>query len=70
MLTHSTGFRARNLDLPLYPEFIIPFVRIVESYDKTVFGSISNITLSDIYIRNGYSDKLVPNAEICLGNFD
>ena len=59
MLTHSTGFRARDLELPLHPEFIQRFVKTVEKYDKLVFGSISDIKLADIFIRNGKSDKLM-----------
>ncbi len=64
MLTHSTGFRARNLDFPLSAEFIAEFKNTIEKYDRRIFGSISEIVPSDIYIRNGFSDKLVPNAEI------
>jgi hypothetical protein len=64
MLTHSTGFRARNLEFPLRYEFCKQFKDIVERYDRKVFGSISNIAISDIYIRNGFSDKLIPHAEI------
>ena len=58
MLTHSTGFRARDLEFPLDPEFIQRFVRTVEKYDRVVFGNISDIELADIFIRNGKSDKL------------
>lgn len=58
MLTHSTGFRVRDLKFPLHPELVERFVRTVEKYDKVVFGSISNIELADIFIRNGKSDKL------------
>ena len=64
MLTHSTGFRARNLEFPLQYGFCEQFKGIVEKYDRKVFGSISNIAISDIYIRNGFSDKLIPHAEI------
>lgn len=68
-LTHSTGFRVRNLNFPLHSNFVKEFKNIVEKHDQTVFGSVSEITPSDIYIRNGYSDKLIPNAEIGVGNF-
>ena len=44
MLTHSTGFGARNLNFPLDKSFIVEFSNIVEEYDETVFGSISDIT--------------------------
>jgi hypothetical protein len=64
MLTHSTGFRARNLEFPLQDEFCEQFKNLVEKYDQRVFGSISNIAISDVYIRNGFSDKLIPHAEI------
>jgi len=64
MLTHSTGFRARNLEFPLPHEFCKQFKDIIEKYDGKVFGSISNLEISDIYIRNGFSDKLLPHAEI------
>ena len=58
-LTHSTGFRARDLEFPVHPTFIKKFRRIIEEYDRTVFGSITDITLEDIFIRNGKSDKLI-----------
>lgn len=66
MLTHSTGFRARNLAFPLQEEFCEQFKSIIEKYDQKVFGSISNIAISDIYIRNGFSDKLMPHVEISV----
>lgn len=64
MLTHSTGFRARNLEFPLRHEFCEQFKDIIEKYDRKVFGSIFNIAISDIYIRNGFSDSLISYAEI------
>jgi len=64
MLTHSTGFRARNLSLPMSTGFIKEFQTIVESYDATVFGAIQNIQVADVYVRNGRSDKLVTVAEV------
>ena len=63
-LVHSTGFRARNLQFPLAKGFIAEFREIIERYDNHVFGSISDITLDDIVIRNGFSDKLIPHSEL------
>lgn len=68
MLTHSTGLRARNLTTPFPPQFIEEFEEFVESYDKVVFGSIESLALSDLYVRNGFSDKLVLGKEICLAD--
>ena len=42
-----------------YEEAKEKFRRIIEEYDRTVFGSITDITLEDIFIRNGKSDKLI-----------
>lgn len=75
-LTHSTGYRARNLTFPLNTCLIQDFFRIINSFDETVFGSISEITLRDIFIRNGKSDKLsieengsIVGNELCLADF-
>ena len=64
MLTHSTGFRARILEFPLPDKFCEQFKNIIEKYDQKVFGSVSKIAISDVYIRNGFSDKLISHAEI------
>lgn len=64
MLTHSTGLRARNLSFPMTPDFVQRFQVAVEKYDNIVFGALRDIESSDVYIRNGYSDKLVSVAEI------
>lgn len=68
-LTHSTGLRVRGPEfLPPWapgpmPErekaFIGAFEAMVEKYDNVIFGKISNIQLSDIFIRNGKTDKLI-----------
>ena len=68
MLTHSTGFRARDLTLPMSPEFIQRFEEIVAQYDNTVFGTVGDIEIGDIYIRNGKSDKLITYAEVSLSD--
>jgi hypothetical protein len=69
MLTHSTGFRARNLSLPFHTDFVSRFQGIVEKYDHFVFGAISDIRSEDVYVRNGQSDKLIPIAEVSVGDF-
>jgi len=66
MLTHTTGFRARDLTFPMRPEFIQRFEEIVSRYDGTVFGTVRDIRIGDIFIRNGKSDKLIPYAEVSL----
>jgi len=66
MLTHSTGFRARNLHFPMKSSFISEFKKTLESFDQIVFGAISNIRLEDVFVRNGYSDKLVTVAEVSM----
>jgi hypothetical protein len=68
-LTHSTGFRARNLSFPLDPGLISAFHTIIEKYDRFVFGAIHNILPEDVYVRNGLSDRLVPISEICVAGF-
>jgi len=64
MLTHSTGFRARNLTLPMCPTFVQAFQDFVEKYDRTVFAAITDLRAGDFYVRNGRSDKLVTNEEV------
>jgi hypothetical protein len=64
MLTHSTGFRARNLSFPMSADFVEKFQTAVASYDQMVFGAVDDINVGDIYVRNGYSDKLVTTAEV------
>ena len=66
MLTHSTGFRARNLRFPMIPEFVNEFKLTVESFDRRVFGAISDIRVEDVFVRNGHSDKLVTVAEVSM----
>lgn len=66
MLTYSTGFRARNLHFPMNAEFVEKFRIIVESFDRKVFGAISDIRVEDVFIRNGRSDKLVTVAEVSM----
>jgi len=67
MLTHSTGFRARQLTLPFSHEFVGAFRRIVESYDDVLFGTVERLCPSDVCIRNGFSDKLNLGEEVSLG---
>jgi hypothetical protein len=69
MLTHSTGFRARNLTFPMSAKFVEQFQAIVEGYDNILFGRIGNIKLEDIYVRNGKSDKLITFAEVALSEY-
>jgi hypothetical protein len=66
MLTHSTGFRARNLRFPMNREFVEEFKTTVESFDRRVFGAISDVRLEDVFVRNGYSDKLISNVEVSM----
>lgn len=64
MLTHATGFRARNLTFPMPADFVQEFAATIESYDQTVFGAIEDIRAKDFYVRNGQSDKLVAVDEV------
>ncbi|MCK4605319.1 MAG: hypothetical protein KAU41_11645 [Deltaproteobacteria bacterium] len=74
-LTHSTGYRARNFSFPLHPVFIQEFVKTIDKFDENVFGSISDISLKDVFIRNGKSDKLtveengeIVGEELCIAD--
>lgn len=69
MLTHSTGFRARNLSFPMSSDFVAQFQATVERYDQTVFGAIEDIKARDVYVRNGYSDKLVIVTEVEIESY-
>jgi hypothetical protein len=64
MLTHATGFRARNLSFPIPAAFVQEFAATIESYDHTIFGVIEDIQAKDFYVRNGYSDKLTTVDEV------
>ena len=64
MLTHCTGFRARNLSFPMSSNLVGQFKKLVEKYDNTLFGAVINVEVGDIYLRNGHSDKLVTFAEV------
>jgi hypothetical protein len=66
MLTHSTGFRARNLCFPMNLEFVDQFKTMVESFDRRVFGAVSDVRVEDVFVRNGYSDKLISVAEVSM----
>jgi hypothetical protein len=66
MLTHSTGFRAREVSFPLPAEFVTQFQVTVEKFDQRVFGVITDIRSDDVYVRNGYSNKLVSVAEVSV----
>jgi hypothetical protein len=68
MLTHSTGFRARNLSFPMSADFVQEFQATIATYDQTVFGVIKDIQVGDFYVRNGYSDKLVTIDEVQVQN--
>lgn len=67
MLTHATGLRARLVDLPVTAGFLRAFQAVLESYDQTIFGVISNLQAADFCIRHGYSDQLVPLVEVNCG---
>ena len=63
MLTHSTGFRVRDLTYPLKVDFVEEFEKIILNYERVVFGNISDINKEDIFIRNGKSYKLKVGAD-------
>ena len=48
------------------PDFVQQFHTAVGKYDQTLFGAVEKLDPSDIYVRNGYSDKLVPVAEVSI----
>lgn len=64
MLTHATGLRARLVDLPVTTEFLRAFKAVLESYDQTLFGVITDLQADDFCIRHGYSDQLAPLVEV------
>lgn len=64
MLTHATGLRARLVDLPVTADFLQAFQAVLESYDQTIFGIITDLSAADFCIRHGYSDQLVPLVEV------
>lgn len=64
MLTHATGLRARLVDLPVTADFLPAFQAVLESYDQTIFGIITDLSAADFCIRHGYSDQLVPLVEV------
>ena len=66
MLTHSTGFRARQLTTPFPANFTNEFKQVVEQYEKVLFGSIDNVVASDVFVRNGFSDKMSLGKEISI----
>lgn len=66
-LTHCTGLRARLVDFPLSDRFRTAFQHVVESHDTTVFGTVADLRAADFCIRHGYSDQLVPLAEVTCG---
>lgn len=67
MLTHATGLRARLVDLPVMADFLQAFQAVLESYDQTIFGVITDLQAADFCIRHGYSDQLVPLIEVDCG---
>jgi hypothetical protein len=64
MLIHATGLRARLIDLPVTADFSPAFKAVLESYDQTIFGVITDLQAADFCIRHGYSDQLVPLFEV------
>lgn len=66
-LTHSTGLRARLLDFPVTDHFLQRLKAVIESYDTTVFGVLTELRAADFVIRHGYSDQLVPLVEVACG---
>lgn len=64
MLTHATGLRARLVDLPVTVDFLQAFQAVLEAYDQTIFGVITDLQAADFCIRHGYSDQLVPLVEV------
>lgn len=66
-LTHSTGLRARLLDFPVTDHFLQHFKAVIESYDTTVFGVLTELCAADFVIRHGYSDQLIPLVEVDCG---
>jgi hypothetical protein len=66
-LTHCTGLRARLVDFPVADHFLPAFKRVVESYDATIFGALTELCAADFVIRHGYSDQLVPLVEVDCG---
>lgn len=67
MLIHSSGFRARLTQFPLNRTFVQEFRTLVEQYDHTVFGVITELTAGDFVIRHGYTDQLIAIAEVSCG---
>jgi hypothetical protein len=63
-LTHSTGCRARLREFPLHPAFINDLRTLLERADRRLFGVLDHLTPADFVIRHGYSDQLVPLAEV------
>ena len=75
-LTHSTGYRARDLDFPLHPIFVRDCVRVIERFYEHVFGKLSGVSVNDVYIRNGESDRLALEVsgetvgeELCVADY-
>lgn len=66
-LTHSTGLRARLLDFPVTDHFLQRLQAVIEAYDTTVFGVLTELRAADFVIRHGYSDQLVPLVEVACG---
>ena len=66
-LTHSTGLRARLLDFPVTDHFLQRLQTVIESYDTTIFGVLTELRAADFVIRHGYSDQLVPLVEVDCG---
>ncbi len=64
ILTHSTGCRARLSDFPLNPNFVNKMQTLLEHYDRHLFGVLDGLTPADFLIRHGYSDQLIPLAEV------
>ncbi len=69
-LTHSTGCRARLRQFPLNPTFINDLRTLLECADHQLFGVLDHLTPDDFVIRHGYSDQLVPLAEVHCGTDD
>ncbi|MEL6674690.1 MAG: hypothetical protein AAFR61_20945 [Bacteroidota bacterium] len=71
MLTHSSGFRVRDLTYPLPEDFVREFGMLINSYENVHFGSLQGLQPEDFWIRNGQSDALrvseQAGAEVSLG---